>query len=182
MRAVRWSVRPGAVLALSLAWFFDEGGLVAAALTAAAVHEAGHVLALRRGGARITGVTLSFSGAVLGFAGALTRREEALAAAAGPALGALWALLALAPCGTFLRRSGAASAVLTAFNLLPVLPLDGGRLLALLAGETRARRISRAAALLLLAADTALCLVLHTPWLLLSAAWLTLCNFCRGED
>ena len=52
MRRVRWTVRPGAALALALAWFLDERGLVPAALLAAAVHEAGHALALRLGGAR----------------------------------------------------------------------------------------------------------------------------------
>lgn len=180
MRRVRCSLRPGAALCLALAWFLDENGLVAAALAAAAVHESGHILALRRCGAHITRVTLGLAGAEIGYAGALTRREEGLAAAAGPAFGALWALFALTP-GGFLARSGAASAVLTVFNLLPVLPLDGGRLLAVLAGEGRARRVSRAAALLLLAAGAALCLVFHTPWLLLSAAWLTLCNFCSSE-
>ncbi len=181
MRRVCWTVRPGAALALALAWFLDERGLVPAALLAAAVHEAGHALALRLGGARVTRVTLGLSGAEMAYAGALTRGGEALAIAAGPAFGALWALLGLTAGGAFLRRSGAASALLTAFNLLPVLPLDGGRLAAALVGEGSARRLSRAASLLLLAGGAAALLRFGAPWLLLSAAWLALCNFCRGD-
>ncbi len=181
MRRVCWTVRHGAALALALAWFLDERGLVPAALLAAAVHEAGHALALRLGGARVTRVTLGLSGAEMAYAGALTRGGEALAIAAGPAFGALWALLGLTAGGAFLRRSGAASALLTAFNLLPVLPLDGGRLAAALVGEGSARRLSRAASLLLLTGGAAALLRFGAPWLLLSAAWLALCNFCRGD-
>ena len=181
MRRIRWKLRPGAVLALALAWFLDEDGLVPAALAAAAVHEAGHVLALRRGGARITRVTLGLAGAELAYAGALTRGEELLALAAGPAFGALWALLGLCPGAEFLHCSGKVSAVLTAFNLLPVLPLDGGRILAAWLGEGKAIRISRIGALGLLAGGAALLFRFGAPWLLLSAAWLTICNFCRGD-
>lgn len=180
MRHIRWRLRPGAVLALAFAWFLDEGGLVPAALAAAAVHEAGHVLALRLGRAHITRVTLGLAGAELDYAGALTRREELLALAAGPAFGALWALWGLGPGGGFLHRSGSVSAVLTAFNLLPVLPLDGGRILAAWIGAGRARRVSRISALGLLAGGALLLFRLGAPWLLLSAAWLTICNFCRG--
>ena len=41
------TVSVGALLLMALVYFFDENGICAALLLAAAVHEAGHVLALR---------------------------------------------------------------------------------------------------------------------------------------
>ncbi len=102
-------------------------------------HELGHCLAARLLGMNVTGVRLYLLGGV----SELQRvprspREEALVAAAGPAVsgvlaGIAWLVSQLTESGTvgwLLVMLLALSNVLVAlFNLLPALPLDGGRVL-----------------------------------------------------
>ncbi|MDT7538415.1 MAG: hypothetical protein QOI82_2000 [Actinomycetota bacterium] len=98
-----------------------------------AVHELGHVFALRRRGvAAGLPVFLPFLGAFV------SMKEmpksvyvEAETALAGPAVGALGALAVAAAADTtgsgLLRALAFTGFLLNLFNLLPVLPLDGGR-------------------------------------------------------
>ena len=105
------------------------------AVLAAAVHELGHVLAIRALGGRVTRLQLTGLGAVLRTrrAGLCSYREECLVALAGPLASFLLALGA----GTWARVFGGADAYLLTgislalgvFNLLPAGPLDGGRVL-----------------------------------------------------
>jgi Zn-dependent protease len=88
----------------------------------------------------------------------------------------LYALIACTAGGAFLRMSGAVSFLLSGFNLLPVLPLDGGRLVALLLPEALARRLSLAAAILLLGGGAAIALRFSSFGLLLAGLWLFLSN------
>lgn len=104
------------LLAVPLKW-------VTAAAGAALIHELGHLTALWLLDRRVWAVELDAFGAEIETE-PLTPREELVCALAGPAAGALvclfWRLApALAVC------AGAQ----TAFNLLPVFPLDGGRAL-----------------------------------------------------
>lgn len=91
------------------------------------IHELGHWIALRLYRVRVTGLRLCLTGAVLETA-LLSYEKEMLCALAGPvfsaALGGL--LLRRAP------RVGILSFCLAAANLLPLYPMDGGRLLAAL--------------------------------------------------
>ena len=141
---------PLAALVFALGWFLDGEGLIACALPAALVHELGHLLALRLCRARVHTLRLGLLGAELCYSGALNRGETLLCAAAGPAAGLLYALAACAWGGPFLLRSGALSLCLSAWNLLPVLPLDGGRVLLALAGERLSRRVGELTATALL--------------------------------
>lgn len=61
------TVSVGALLLMALVYFFDENGICAALLLAAAVHEAGHVLALRMLGAQVTGLRIELSGLCLDY-------------------------------------------------------------------------------------------------------------------
>ena len=101
------------------------------------IHEMGHVAAARRFGWRIREVRLLPFGGVAEVeeAGTLPAREEWIVTLAGP-LQNVW----LAVCGWAMGRAGWADPVwaadfLTAnvwiglFNLLPILPLDGGKLM-----------------------------------------------------
>ena len=115
---------------------------------AVAVHEAGHILAIRALGGRIESLRLTGVGAVLRTrrAGLCSYREECLVALAGPLASLLLALGA----GTWARVFGGADAYLLTgislaqgvFNLLPAGPLDGGRVLrrVLLAGGSAPER------------------------------------------
>ena len=136
---MRLEVTPAAALAWGWLYFWDTGGLFSAALPALAAHELGHALALRMCRCPITCLHLDLTGFRLDYAGAPTRREECAALAAGPLAGTLYALAAAwagRQMGSlFLLLSAGISLVLTAFNLLPALPLDGGRLLLCLTGR-----------------------------------------------
>lgn len=95
------------------------------ALGALLLHEAGHALAARACGARLTRVELTPFGGVADYDGAgLSPAREALTALGGP----LASLTGLA-LGMRAPAFAAMNAALLAVNLLPALPLDGGRAL-----------------------------------------------------
>lgn len=87
------------------------------------LHEAGHLLALRLCGVPVTGISLRIAGAVIQ-TGAMGYEQELLCALAGPAA----SLLAAGIC---CRRFSVFAIVSFCFglvNLLPVYPMDGGRI------------------------------------------------------
>lgn len=92
-------------------------------LGAAALHELGHILCLRRFGAPIRRLRIGVLGAVLETGGTMSYGRELAAVLAGPLANLLAAVL-LGWLGY--PVSAGANAVLGAFNLLPVSPLDGG--------------------------------------------------------
>ena len=103
------------------------------------IHEMGHVIALRREGIRATApMFIPFLGAVVG---ARSLGDNALAEArvglAGPLLGSLAAgavaAIGAATHSDFLEALGYTGMFLNLFNLLPVVPLDGGRAMAAMA-------------------------------------------------
>ena len=91
------------------------------ALAAAIFHEACHVMAVRCLGGRILNMTIAAGGMVMEVS-ELDAKGEMLCALAGPLGSLILAVLpfpALALCGL----------VQGLFNLLPIMPLDGGRIL-----------------------------------------------------
>lgn len=121
---------------LLAAWFVlaNGWGNLATVLGAAAVHELGHWLVLRRLGAEVTGVRLSALGAAMETdSGRLSYGGELAAVLAGPAANFLAALALTALGGGRWPVAVGANLVLCAFNLLPIRPLDGGRALYLAA-------------------------------------------------
>ncbi len=103
------------------------------------LHELGHAVQARRDGMEIEGITLWLFGGVARFTGGFpSANAELRIAAAGPAVSA--ALAGIFIGGWFipgipegvagvLGWLGLINVALLAFNLLPALPLDGGRLL-----------------------------------------------------
>ena len=135
----------GFLLVMALLFYFDDQCLLPGFLLACAFHECGHWAAICLMGGAVRELHLTAMGAEL----CLDRRKqmsyggEIISALAGPFINCLLALLSAAKAPVF---SGL-NLILGLFNLLPVLPLDGGRLfyflLALLCSEEQAERICR---------------------------------------
>jgi Zn-dependent protease/CBS domain-containing protein len=124
----------------------SDGAYLAMAIVAAVLffgslilHELGHAVQARRDGIAIEGITLWVFGGVARLRGQMpSAGAELRVALAGPAvsllLGAVFVLVALAlplPSGVdaVVFWVGQVNLLLLVFNLLPALPLDGGRVL-----------------------------------------------------
>lgn len=120
----RLDLTPGFPAFLAAVCYFDSCGIFWPFLAAMTVHELAHAAVLLLLGGRIESVRLSFAQVELR-TGLLSDRTELWSTAAGPGINLL--------CGWLFRRwmpaFAAVSLLLALFNLLPVWPLDGGRLL-----------------------------------------------------
>jgi len=177
-------VRPSALLTSALFLLLtDTPILLTALLPAALLHELAHYAVLRLCGVRTARFTLTGLGASL-YVPELHRLSygaELLSAAAGPLMNLLlWVLLSLTGREELTLFAGA-QMVLGVLNLLPVRPMDGGRILwlatAYLTEPYTADRVAAAVGLAVSSALLALCLwlVLTTGsglFLLLGALWL----------
>lgn len=142
-RAAR--VSPAAVAACAAAVYFLDFYVLSALILAVAVHELGHVACLRAFGLDIRCFSVGAGGMCIDYHGEGSALTHALAAAAGPAAGIAYAYLC-SYLGVYLHLAwlqlGAGiSLILSLYNLLPVTPLDGGRIFAAVAsalvGERR---------------------------------------------
>ncbi len=119
--------------------FVAYGGLmgvfvVSLAFASVLLHELGHAVVARKLGVRVTGIELGFLGGAARMVDMPRRPNDEIAiAAAGPAVS-----LALAGAGIGLgallhlplvSTIGWINLVLAGFNLIPALPMDGGRIL-----------------------------------------------------
>lgn len=177
-------VRPSALLTPALFLLLtDTPILLAALLPAALLHELAHYAVLHLCGVRTARFTLTGLGASL-YVPELHRLSygaELLSATAGPLMNLLlWVLLSLTGREELTLFAGA-QMVLGVLNLLPVRPMDGGRILwlatAYLTEPYTADRVAAAVGLAASSALLALCLwlVLTTGsglFLLLGALWL----------
>lgn len=105
-----------ALLVFPLKW-------ILAAFISAFVHEICHILMIRSLRLRINAIRIGLSGAKIE-TGSMSYIQEALCALAGP-LGAMCLLFA----GKWMPRVAICAAFQSAYNLLPVYPNDGGRVL-----------------------------------------------------
>lgn len=125
----RVEVSPGFLLLLGILFWLDEGvGLLPWGLLACALHELGHITASAALNGAVRELSLTAVGAELriDYDVPLTYGQDSLVALAGPAANLLFGTLAL-----YLHWELAAAVSLTigGFNLLPIPPLDGGRVL-----------------------------------------------------
>ena len=171
----RIRVSPGAPALLAGFVWLSSPEVLGAGLLAALCHELGPYAALRRRGGWVR--------AEMQVAGRMSYGGELLAAAAGPAVNLVLAaaLGLLGRWGEPLYLRAGAQAVLGCFNLLPILPLDGGRMLWLalcwgtdpFLADRVTQAVSLAAAGLLTVAGAAL--ARRSPFLLWTAAALLVC-------
>ena len=101
---------------LPIRWIFG-------AFLAASVHELAHLAAIRLTGGQVTHISIGLAGAKIETM-TISRGREALCAAVGP-LGSL--ILAFGLKGY--PEASVCAAVHGIYNLLPIYPLDGGRIL-----------------------------------------------------
>ncbi len=145
-------ISSGAVLAAAAVYYLLDAESIFAMLAAAAAHELGHLLALQLLGLRVRRIRLEAKGFCMDYCGYTGALGHALAAAAGPMAGFLYAYAASLAGNRlelpWLCLSSGVSLLLSLFNLIPALPLDGGRILMSLScaccGEQRGRVICSA--------------------------------------
>lgn len=129
----RADISAGAILLLSVIYFFGGMTSLTALLLAVLVHELGHIAAIELCGGRVHGLKVSVSGLCINCSGAGGTLESVICLCAGPAAG-----FALAYAASYLGnlsqnllliKTAGFSLVLSVYNILPALPLDGGRAL-----------------------------------------------------
>lgn len=136
-RSVFW-LAAGMVLFVPLKWLF-------AILLAAAIHELGHILAIRILGGELTGIRVGSGGACIE-ASLDSTYKAAVCTLAGPA-----ANLALVLLFRWLPRTAICAMIQFLYNMLPIYPLDGGRLLQMTVRDETIQHCVESVAVLVLA-------------------------------
>ena len=127
----RVTITPSAPALLAALLLLFPPVLLLAFLSAALLHELGHYAALRLMKGHVKQLTITPLGAEMTVEGQLSYSQEMALAAVGPAVNLLLAAL-LSHFGSrweLCYLFGGVHLVLGLFNLLPILPLDGGMLL-----------------------------------------------------
>ncbi len=148
-------VSPWAALAAGLLLYLSDERTLRLLLPPVLFHELGHVLALRLCGCRIRALRLELGGLCLDYSGDPPLAAQLFCALAGPLAGLLYALpvARLGPDGSL---SAGISLLLSGFNLIPALPLDGGRALEAVTEERTLKVLSLLSASLTAAAGLVL--------------------------
>ena len=139
MNKGRLSIRPGALLLGALLYCTASFSELAALLPPVIVHELGHIVVLRLYGLRIRRVSADLRGLSIEYGGVCSPLGHAVSALAGPIAGLAYAFaasrFARGNANELLMLSAGISLLLSLFNLLPILPLDGGRVFSILSSE-----------------------------------------------
>lgn len=148
------SIHPTVILLAGLLAVMGEIQTLAVIAIALVNHESAHAFTAHYLGHRVPSISLTPFGAVAGIEDLqhLPLKDQALIAAAGPAFSMASALAALVGLlylperlNYFLADSVICNGILALFNLLPVLPLDGGRMvLAAFSGRFGMQRTANA--------------------------------------
>ena len=129
----RVDVSAGAILLLSVIYFFGGVTSLAALVIAVCVHELGHIAAIRLCGGKVHGLKVTLSGLCISCTGAATTAASVVCLCGGPAAGFVLAYTASyfgnLSQNLLLIKTAGLSLVLSVYNSLPALPLDGGRAL-----------------------------------------------------
>lgn len=160
MRAAPLRAGSGALIVIAVMFFLEGSGNFTAVLVPAAAHELGHLFALWMLGLPVRSFRIELQGFCIEYSGSTGALGHALAAAAGPLAGLAFSYAASLAGGRlgseWLCLTAGVSLLLSLFNLLPALPLDGGAILlhisGAILGEQRARVLVEITGLLVCAA------------------------------
>lgn len=176
MRDLKFELSPWALLVYAVLFFFDDEGVFMPLLLAAAVHESGHAAALILSGARLRSISIGVFMLEIDYSGQLSRGRLLAAALAGPAAGLLLSAVGLSIGGDFMDRCGVISLFLSLFNLIPAMPLDGGRAAALVFPAKTAGKLCKACSFAVLVGGAALLFAGGGLSLAIIACWLVYYN------
>ena len=126
---LRLSIKPNTYFYLALLLFFVPLPWLAAWFIAVCSHELFHIVAVRLCGGEISRLDIGIGGMDMETS-PLSERKRLIAILSGPAGGLLLVFL-----GRWLPKTALCSWMLSVYNLLPLLPLDGGRALEILLDE-----------------------------------------------
>lgn len=186
MNGRRVTISLALTLAAAFIYYVVSIETAAAIALPVALHELSHIITLRFFGLKVKCVRAELTGLCIDYCGFAEPLAHIAAAFAGPAGGFIYAyaasLVARETGCAWMELSAGISLLLSVFNLLPVLPLDGGRiLLGLLTmllgaqtGERIANRISFAITAVLIAAGTVLAFNRGSKAPAAAAIWLML--------
>ncbi len=163
------SVSPAGLIFWSFLFFMLPESQAVALLVPVGVHEAGHLLCMKLMGFKIHALSLGMTGLQIDYEQSGRPAAEAVISAAGPTAGiGLWLLCSLAGA----ELMGGVSLLLSLFNLLPIYPLDGGRIcrtiLCALFGQSRGKKLQR------LLGDSLCCILIGISF------YLMLCGYGVG--
>lgn len=127
-------VSSGAILLVAVLMFFDSMEVLYYAALSVFIHELGHYLAIRQCGQRVRRLNIEAFGVSMDIGSAATYKNEIIIAAAGPAASLMLTLFSAIAGRVFEFTAGytlsGISACMLALNILPIYPLDGGRIMA----------------------------------------------------
>ena len=178
------TAEPGFLLLMAALYYLGGGAAATAFFTAALAHELGHLTVLWLLGASVQELRLQWTGLVIRYTGALTPRQEAGTALAGPAAGLLFSLGCALSDRPYFHYAGAIAILASAFNLLPCLPMDGGRaalyIFADVMPERTARRVLRVLGTLCALGVTATGIAIRVPTAVAAGIWM--CALANSSD
>lgn len=122
--------RVGALSAAVLisVYYFYGIRIFAAFIISIAAHEAGHIIGFLLSGGRIKDFRIEAGGFSISGTGINSNAGEILMLLAGPISGFALAGICVLTESLFLKTVSAVSLMLSVYNLMPALPLDGGRI------------------------------------------------------
>ena len=144
-KEINISVNPWAALVAGLLVYFADAKTLLLLTLPVLIHESGHLICLRLLDCRICSLRWEPSGLCIRYSGDPGQWGHAAAALAGPTAGLIYAWLS-AKFGADGELSAGISLLLSVFNLIPAMPLDGGRVAQALLDSRKAKRLSLFAA------------------------------------
>lgn len=120
------SISFGVTVIAAIVIFCGSYDLVLPMLSAAAIHEAGHIIAILLQGGNISNFTVNAGGLKISYDSyRFTYAQDLICALSGPVVGIIAAVLG---ANIGLPVFAGISLCLSVFNLLPIRPLDGGKI------------------------------------------------------